>query len=231
MGNSNEKEKNPKEWGIYILIILGVIFMFSTILYVINSERPVETYPPTTIPPTTPPITTPPPPPTTLAPTTLPPTTLPPTTLPPTTTPPETKPKVEWIKNEITGEIGEYTTDDRLWVKVLRMEKKEEYESIGVEVLFKNETEVPQPFDLKNISLLFYKREGEYIEDKVQWTQLTVTSFEAENFESIKEIPPDSGLKVIFHFNILGWQPYYITFENYYYEDLESSEWMIKVRY
>jgi len=228
MGNSDEKEKKPhREWGIYILIILGVIFMFSTILYVINSEKPVETYPPTTIPPTTPPITTPPPPPTTLAPTTLPPTTLPPTTLPPTTTPPETKPKIEWIKNLIEAEIEEYTTDNRIGVKVLKIYNPIGTASTAVEVLFENKTEVPQPFELEKI-FLFDKGGEKY---KVQWTHLIMVSFESESFESIKEIPPKNGLRVIFHFNRLRRLPDYITFENYYYEDLESSEWIIKVRY
>ncbi|MCK4432874.1 MAG: hypothetical protein KAV48_02970, partial [Methanomicrobia archaeon] len=74
----SEREHN-KEWGIYILIILGAIFMISAIVYVIHSEKPVETYPPTTTPPATPPVTTPPPPPTTTPPTTAPPTTAPPT--------------------------------------------------------------------------------------------------------------------------------------------------------
>ncbi|MCK4247234.1 MAG: hypothetical protein KAX04_01685 [Methanomicrobia archaeon] len=224
----SEREHN-KEWGIYILIILGAIFMISAIVYVIHSEKPVETYPPTTTPPATPPVTTPPPPPTTTPPTTVPPTTAPPTTVPPT--PPETKQKIKWEKNLIEAEIEEYTTDNRIGVKVMRIEKKEEYKSTAVEVLFENKTEVPQPFNLKNISLFFYKREGEYIKDNVQWTQLIVISFEAEDFNSIKEIPPKSGLRVIFHFHVLRWQPDYITFQNYYYDDLEYSEWRIKVRY
>ena len=96
-------------------------------------------------------------------------------------------------------------------------------------------------FNIKNICLFFYKSEGEYIRDRVHWMQLVMTSFELEDSEStfrssrelsehIQEIPPKNGLRIIFHFNILAWQPDYVSFENYYYEDLEYTEWKIKVR-
>jgi len=240
MSNSDKKKRTPhKEWGIYILIILGIVFMFSAILYVINSEKPIETYPPTTIPPTTPHVTTPPSPPATSAPTTLPPTaTSAPTTLPPTATPPETKPKIEWTKNLKKAEMGEYITDNRIGVKVLKVYNPIGTASTAVEILFENRTEVSQPFDLENI-FLFDKGEQKY---KLQWIEIKGISFEVEDFkpileslkelhECINEIPSKNGLRVILHFNTTRSLPDYITFENYYYKDLESSKWIVKVRY
>ncbi|MCD6127324.1 MAG: hypothetical protein J7J21_02980 [Methanomicrobia archaeon] len=230
----NKKEKTPsRDWGIYVVIIIGVIFMISAILYVINSEKPVETYPPTPT-PTTAPTQTKISPPTTVPPTK--PETVPPTTVPPTTTPPppplETKEKIKWVQNSIEGEMGEYTSDGRIGVQVRKIYNPtgynpEESPSTAVEVLFENRTDTPQSFNLKKI-YLFDKGGEKY---KVQWIRLIMVSFEAENFETIKEIPPKNGLRVIFYFETLKRMPDYITFENYYYGDLESTVWKIKVRY
>ena len=230
----NKKEKTPsRDWGIYIVIIIGVIFMISAILYVINSEKPVETYPPTPT-PTTAPTQTKISPPTTVPPTK--PETVPPTTVPPTTTPPppplETKEKIKWVQNSIEGEMGEYTSDGRIGVQVRKIYNPtgynpEESPSTAVEVLFENRTDTPQSFNLKKI-YLFDKGGEKY---KVQWIRLIMVSFEAKNFETIKEIPPKNGLRVIFYFETLKRMPDYITFENYYYGDLESTVWKIKVRY
>ncbi|MEA1993263.1 MAG: hypothetical protein U9N35_02555 [Euryarchaeota archaeon] len=239
---SNSDEKDHKDWAIYILVIVGLLLLVLSILYVINTEGPVETSPPTTPSTTTPPKTEPSPPSTTPSiPTTTPPKTepSPPSTTPPTTTPPETPSKIKWVKKEIAAELGEYVSDDRISVKVLRIYESTETATTAVEVLFKNETESPQVFNLKNISFFYYKSKEEYIKENFQWADLDEYSFEIGCLEfrsikelnsCVKEIPPKNGLILLFHFNRRRWQPDHITFESYYYDDLEYTEWNIKVR-
>jgi hypothetical protein len=218
--------------------------MISAIIYVIQNEEPEEsptpTAPPSTQPPSTPPPSSPPSP--TSPTTTLPPSTAPPITSPPTQ-PPATSPetRIGWVKKFIEAEMEEYITDERYGVKVMRVYKPSERESIAVDVLFENRTETPQEFNLKRVCLFFYKSEEEYIKDCVHSMQLVMTSFEMDDPQSVfstvrelnehvEEIPPKNGLRVIFHFKILAWQPDFISFETYYYEHLEYTEWQIKVR-
>ncbi len=240
---SDVDKRDHRDWAIYLIILLGVVFLVSSILYVINSEQPVESPVPT------PSITTPSP--TTEAPPTSPPTTTPsPTTPPPTTeaptvtpspTPSQTKQKITWDKRVIETEMGDYVSDGRIGVQVRRMYDPEAG-GIAVEVLFKNKTENTQPFNLKNINLFFYKSKEEYIKDRVRQTEIVGQSFETGSItsvfdslrglnESVKEIPPNNGLIIVFYFERSRWQPDHLIFENYYYEDLEYTQWSVKVRY